>query len=79
MKKIRIRMLAVGLLGLAMSAMFAGCRQEAPPGFERPPAPVSVIQAVSQDVPVYLDEVGKVAAREVVSIPEWSSQTSQIP
>src|SRR3979490_2504711 len=36
--------------------------------FERPPAPVSVTVAITQDVPTYLDAIGKTVAREVVSI-----------
>lgn len=76
MKAMRIRMFAAGLVCLAV---FAGCRQEAPPAFERPPAPVSVAEAVSRDVPVYLDEVGKVAAREVVSVqPQVSGSITEI-
>jgi membrane fusion protein, multidrug efflux system len=72
----RTKMFAMSLLCLAV---FAGCRQEAPPAFERPPAPVSVVEAVSRDVPVYLDEVGKVAAREVVSIqPQVSGSITEI-
>ncbi|MGE5346015.1 MAG: efflux RND transporter periplasmic adaptor subunit [Acidithiobacillales bacterium] len=45
-----------------------GCRKSDPPSSGRPPAPVSVATAVSRDVPVYLDEVGKCVAREVVSV-----------
>src|SRR5207237_4612592 len=46
-----------------------GCTNKAAPaGFERPPAPVTVAEAASQDVPVYLDAIGKTVAREVVSI-----------
>ncbi len=76
MKLIKISLFAIGLVGLTV---FSGCRQEAPPSFERPPAPVSVIEAVSRDVPVYLDEVGKVAAREVVSVqPQVSGSITEI-
>jgi membrane fusion protein, multidrug efflux system len=67
MKSFHIRRSAVGLVVLAALAL-AGCRQQAPPAFERPPAPVMVAAAVARDVPVYRDEVGKIAAREVVSI-----------
>src|SRR5690348_14364099 len=35
---------------------------------ERPPAPVSVAQAITRDVPVYLDEIGRTVAVETVSI-----------
>jgi len=45
-----------------------GCEKAAPPVFQRPPAAVTVAAAVSEDVPVYLDAVGKVTAREMVSI-----------
>jgi multidrug efflux system membrane fusion protein len=45
-----------------------GCGRKPEPSFERPPAPVTVATAVAQDVPVYIDAVGKIAAREVVSI-----------
>ena len=52
---------------------------QAPATFERPPAPVSVSAAVSQDVPVYLDELGKFVAREVVSIqPQVSGRVTKI-
>jgi multidrug efflux system membrane fusion protein len=56
--------LAINALALALSA----CKQQAPPAFERPPAPVSVAVAVKRDVPIYLDEIGKSYAREVVSV-----------
>ena len=46
----------------------AGCDNKTQSGFTRPPAPVSVVAAVKQDVPVYLDSVGKSVASEVVSI-----------
>ncbi|HEX6161285.1 MAG TPA: efflux RND transporter periplasmic adaptor subunit, partial [Thermoanaerobaculia bacterium] len=47
--------------------------------FERPPAPVAVTAAVTRDVPVYLDEVGRVAAREVVSVqPQLSGRITRI-
>lgn len=75
MKSTLIRMPVVILAALA----FAGCRQEAPAAFERPPAPVAVTAAVTRDVPVYLDEVGRVAAREVVSVqPQLSGRITRI-
>jgi multidrug efflux system membrane fusion protein len=47
--------------------------------FARPPAPVTVTAAKSQDVPLYIDAVGKIVAREVVSIqPQISGRISQI-
>jgi membrane fusion protein, multidrug efflux system len=64
-----------GLLVLTL----AGCGQKAPPNFQRPPAPVSVTSAVKQDVPVYIDEIGKAVAREFVSIqPQVSGRITQI-
>ena len=54
----------VGLLVLSL----AGCEQKAQPPLERPPAPVTVAAAVARDAPLYLDEVGKCVANEVVSI-----------
>ncbi len=55
-------------LGCIASLLFAGCGSQTTSAFSRPPAPVSVAMAVSQDVPIYLDEIGKCVAREVVSI-----------
>jgi multidrug efflux system membrane fusion protein len=52
--------LAAGFVG--------GCGGESQPNFERPPAPVVAATAVAEDVPIYIDAVGKIAAREVVSI-----------
>ena len=64
-----------GLLAL----LFAGCRSKAQQSFERPPAPVQVAEAISQDVPIYLDAIGKTVAREVVSItPQVSGRITRI-
>jgi multidrug efflux system membrane fusion protein len=57
----------------------SACGRKAPASFERPPAPVSVAQAVTRDVPVYIDAIGKIAAREVVSVqPQVSGRVTQI-
>jgi multidrug efflux system membrane fusion protein len=70
--------LAVGLAGL-LSLGLAGCQTQAMPSFERPPAPVTVELAVAQDVPLYLDEIGRCIARESVSIqPQVSGRITQI-
>lgn len=54
---------------MAVTALLsAGCAKEQAMSFERPPAPVTVAAAVTEDVPVYLDQIGKCAAREVVEI-----------
>ncbi len=56
------------LVGLACLGLAAGCEQKAPAAPTRPAAPVAVAAAVTQDVPVYLEEIGKTAASETVSI-----------
>ena len=59
--------------------LVAGCGKKEPANFERPPAPVTTSTAISQDVPLYLDAVGKIVAREVVSIqPQVSGRITQI-
>lgn len=58
-------------LFLAISGLCAtllGCVNKAQPNFTRPPAPVVVSTAVSQDVSNYMDALGKIVARETVSI-----------
>src|SRR6266513_3675204 len=67
------------LLGLT-TAVFTGCTNRAAQhGFDRPPAPVSVTAAVMQDVPNYIDAIGKTVAREVVSIqPQVSGRILKI-
>src|SRR5256712_8440168 len=67
------------LLGLT-AAFLTGCTNKAAQqGFERPPAPVSVTEAVMQDVPNYIDAIGKTVAREVVSIqPQVSGRILKI-
>src|SRR6266550_9189406 len=59
---------------------FIGCTNKAAQqGFDRPPAPVSVTAAVMQDVPTYLDAIGKTVAREVVSVqPQVSGRITKI-
>src|SRR5437762_11046125 len=67
------------LAGLS-GVIFAGCTNKAAQqGFDRPAAPVSVTSAVMQDVPTYLDAIGKTVAREVVSIqPQVSGRITKI-
>src|SRR5579863_5546697 len=63
------------VLGLLLTA----CAKKDPPPFARPPSPVTVATAISQDVPVYLDEVGHTVAREIVSVqPEVSGKITEI-
>lgn len=65
---------ALLLLGLLM-----GCSKPAPPAFVMPPSPVQAAPAVGEDVPLYLDEIGRVVAREMVSIqPQVSGRITEI-
>jgi multidrug efflux system membrane fusion protein len=56
-----------------------GCEKAQTPAFQRPPAAVSVAAALKEDVPVYLDAVGKTVPREMVSIqPQVSGRITAI-
>jgi multidrug efflux system membrane fusion protein len=67
------------VLTSAITLSLAGCAKKDPPAFERPPAPVTVFSAVSENVPFYLDEVGRTVARESVSVqPEVSGRITDI-
>src|SRR5215212_10855677 len=61
---------AIWMLAIvAASFLPIGCRkQEAQAPGERPPPVVTVAEAVTRDVPVYIDEIGRCVASEVVSI-----------
>jgi len=73
------RSLLALLVGVGTTLGFIGCGSKAQPSFERPPAPVEVTEATSQDVPTYLDAIGKTVAREVVSIqPQVSGRITGI-
>jgi membrane fusion protein, multidrug efflux system len=62
-----------------LCATLPGCVNKAQQNFQRPPAPVVVSTAVSQDVNNYMDALGKIVAREVVSIqPQVSGRITQI-
>lgn len=64
---------------LVISAALAGCVNKAQPNFSRPPAPVVVSTAVSQDVSNYMDALGRIVARETVSIqPQVSGRIEKI-
>jgi multidrug efflux system membrane fusion protein len=76
-----VKALLLIALGLAflLALSFVGCEKNAPPAFSRPPAPVTVTEAVEQDVPVYIDSVGKTVSPEVVSIqPQVSGRITKI-
>jgi len=72
--------LAIALLTSGLAGLFlAACVNKAQQSFERPPAPVTVTAAIAQDVPTYLDAIGKTVAREVVSIqPQVSGRIVKI-
>ena len=73
----RLRTAAI-VAGLA-ATFLTGCVNKAQQNFERPPSPVQVTVAISQDVPTYLDAIGKTVAREVVSIqPQVSGRITKI-
>ncbi|HEU4508727.1 MAG TPA: efflux RND transporter periplasmic adaptor subunit [Pyrinomonadaceae bacterium] len=64
---------------LFFAMISAGCANQAQPSFERPPAPVVVSTAVSQDVSNYMDALGKIVARETVAIqPQVSGRITKI-
>lgn len=70
--------LGVALLLAGLSSL-SGCINKAQQNFERPPAPVTVASAVSQDVSTYLDALGKIVARETVAIqPQVSGRIMKI-
>ena len=69
-------MFGVVLFAVSLSV---GCSKKSQPTFERPPAPVTTASATAQDVPLYIDAVGKIVAREVVSIqPQVSGRIVKI-
>src|SRR5256714_9035565 len=67
------------LAGFAVSLSTGFTNKAAQQGFARPPAPVTVAEALMQDVPNYIDAIGKTVAREVVSIqPQVSGRILKI-
>jgi membrane fusion protein, multidrug efflux system len=66
-------------LFVSMLLVMTGCSKQEQMEFKPPPPPVTVATAISQDVPVYLDQVGKCVAREVVAIqPQVSGRITLI-
>lgn len=67
------------LVVILTTVLMTGCVNKAQQNFERPPAPVQIAVSTSQDVPTYLDAIGKTVAREVVSIqPQVSGRITKI-
>ena len=78
MKSVQSLFYRLGIVLIA-GAICAGCANQAQQSFERPPAPVVVSTAVSQDVSNYMDALGKIVAREVVAIqPQVSGRIMKI-
>jgi membrane fusion protein, multidrug efflux system len=70
---------AICLLAALLAALLAGCQKNAQSGVTRPLPMVTVFAAISQDVPAYLDSIGKTVASEVVSIqPQVSGRITEI-
>jgi multidrug efflux system membrane fusion protein len=67
-------------LAAVTTVNLTGCANKAAQqDFERPPAPVAVTEAIAEDVPTYLDAIGKTVAREVVAIqPQVSGRITKI-
>ncbi len=65
-----VRRVSGVVLLLGLLAVAPACKkvEGATTGPQRPPAPVTVSSAVERDVPVYLEQIGKSTAPEVVSI-----------
>ena len=64
------------------SALLIGCNREEQQNaaaMERPPAAVMTADSVARDVPVYVEEIGKTAARESVTIqPQVGGKVTEI-
>jgi multidrug efflux system membrane fusion protein len=74
---VRIKSTATALLFWTLALV--GCEKAAAPEMQRPPAAVALSAAIASDVPVYLDGVGKITAREMVSIqPQVSGRITAI-
>jgi multidrug efflux pump subunit AcrA (membrane-fusion protein) len=66
LRRISVLLIAAAAMGLAVES---GCnRASAGGGFTMPPPVVTTAPVVTQDVPAYLDEIGKTTATEVVNI-----------
>ncbi|MEA2708776.1 MAG: rane fusion protein multidrug efflux system [Phycisphaerales bacterium] len=73
--------LALGVL-TALALVVAGCHKDesaAAAAPARPPAMVAVAQVITRDVPIYLDEVGRTAPKESVTIqPQVTGKVTEV-
>lgn len=68
-------LLVIGLL----ASLIAGCGRDAQSKVTRPLPAVTVVEAISREVPVYIDSIGKSVATEMVSIqPQVSGRITEI-
>jgi multidrug efflux system membrane fusion protein len=79
-RSLSLRIGQTGILGFVAVALVAGCKPAPKMTMpQRPPAPVTVVTAKAEDVPIYLQEIGKTAASEYVTIqPQVSGQLKEI-
>ena len=64
----KTRSIMATVLVCLASLVLAACEQKAHSSMERPPATVSVETAFIQDVPLYVDAIGRTVASKVVSV-----------
>lgn len=77
--KVKIGLAVAVVAALATFRYMGSADKSQQMGSARPPAPVSIVMAISNDVPLYLDEIGKCVARELVSIqPQVSGRITAI-
>ena len=63
----RLSKLTIASLTLS-GLVLAGCKKEAPHSAEMPPPGVTATAAATKDVPVYLDQIGKIVSMDMVTI-----------
>jgi multidrug efflux pump subunit AcrA (membrane-fusion protein) len=73
---------AAAQVGTVVAMAASGCKRgDAQAGMhERPPPAVTVAPAITQNVPVYIDQIGKTAPLEIVNVmPRITGQISERP
>ncbi|MGA2916351.1 MAG: efflux RND transporter periplasmic adaptor subunit [Sedimentisphaerales bacterium] len=64
----KLKIISLTIILLLIGLIFFGCRVKKQDPVEQPAVWVTAAKAVSQDVPVYIDEIGSCAAYEIVAI-----------